>query len=31
MKYLFEKIPKAKSLEDYERLADIIMGIKPIA
>ena len=31
MKYLFKEIPKAKSIEDYERLADIITGIKPLA
>ena len=30
MKYLFNEIPKAKSIEDYEHLADIIMGIKPL-
>lgn len=30
MKYLFSEIPKAKSIEDYEHLADIIMGIKPL-
>jgi transposase len=31
MKYLFKEILKAKSIEDYERLADIITGIKPLA
>ena len=31
MKYLFEEIPKSKTIEDYERLADIIIGITPIA
>lgn len=31
MKYLFNQIPKAKSIEDYERLADVIMGITPLA
>jgi transposase len=31
IKYLFNEIPKAKSIEDYERLADVIMGIKPLA
>ena len=30
MKYLFHEIPKAKTLEDIENLADIIMGIKPL-
>lgn len=30
LKYLFQKIPKAKTLEDIENLADIIMGIKPL-
>jgi transposase len=30
MKHLFNEIPKAKNLEDYERLADVIMGITPI-
>ena len=30
MKYLFDELPKAKSIEDYERLADIVMGIRPI-
>lgn len=30
MKYLFNEIPKAKTIEDYELLADIIMGIKSI-
>lgn len=28
MKYLFTEIPKAKTIEDYERLADVIMGIR---
>ncbi|MFN7728448.1 MAG: transposase [Bdellovibrio sp.] len=31
MKYLFTEIPKAKTIEEYERLADVIMGITPIA
>ena len=31
MKYLFNEVPKATTLEDFERLADVIMGIKPIA
>lgn len=31
MKYLFTEIPKAKDIEDYERLADVIMGIAPLA
>lgn len=30
MKYLFNEIPKASSIDDYEHLADIIMGIKPV-
>lgn len=30
MKYLFHEIPKAKTLEDIENLADVIMGIKPL-
>jgi transposase len=30
MKYLFNEIPKAKSIEDFERLADVIMGITPL-
>jgi transposase len=30
MKHLFHEIPKAKTLEDIENLADIIMGIKPL-
>lgn len=30
IKYLFNEIPKAKTIEDYERLADVIMGIRPI-
>lgn len=30
MKYLFNEIPKAKTIEDFERLADVIMGITPI-
>jgi hypothetical protein len=28
MKYIFQEIPKANTLEDTESLADIIMGIK---
>jgi transposase len=31
MKYLFTEIPKAKSIDDFERLADVIMGITPLA
>jgi len=31
MKYLFTELPKAKTLEDIERLADVIMGITPLA
>lgn len=31
MKYLFNEIPRAKSIEDFEHLADIIMGITPLA
>jgi transposase len=31
MKHLFDEIPKAKTIEDYERLADVIMGIRPLA
>jgi len=31
MKYLFYEIPKAKTIEDIERLADVIMGITPLA
>jgi transposase len=31
MKHLFNEIPKAKTIDDYERLADVIMGITPIA
>jgi SAM-dependent MidA family methyltransferase len=31
MKYLFTEIPKAKNIEDYERLAEVIMGVTPIA
>ncbi len=31
MKYLFNEIPKAKTIEDFERLADVIMGITPLA
>jgi len=31
MKYLFNEIPKAKTIEDFEHLADIIMGITPLA
>ena len=30
LKYLFQEIPRAKTLEDIETLADIIMGIKPL-
>lgn len=30
LKYLFQEIPKAYTLEDIENLADIIMGIKPL-
>jgi transposase len=30
LKYLFQEIPKAKTLEDIENLADIIMGIKSL-
>lgn len=30
IKHLFNEIPKAKTIEDYERLADIIMGIIPL-
>lgn len=30
MKYLFDELPKAKTIEDYERLADVIMGITPL-
>lgn len=30
MKYLFEELPKAKTVEDIENLADIIMGIKSL-
>jgi hypothetical protein len=30
LKYLFQEIPKAKTIEDIENLADIIMGIKPL-
>lgn len=30
MKYLFTEIPKAKTYEDYEWLADVIMGIRPL-
>lgn len=30
MKYLFQEIPKAKTIEDIENLADIIMGIKSL-
>ena len=28
MKYLFKEIPKATSIEDFERLADVIMGLR---
>ena len=31
IKYLFKEIPKAKTIEDFEHLADIIMGITPLA
>lgn len=31
MTYLFNEIPKAKSIEDFERLADVIMGLTPQA
>ena len=31
LKYLFKEIPKAKTLEDIENLADIIMGIKSLS
>ena len=30
LKYLFQEIPKAKTIEDIENLADIIMGIKSL-
>ena len=30
MKYLFEELPKARTLEDIERLADIIVAAQPI-
>jgi transposase len=30
MKYLFTEIPKATTLEQFESLADIIMGLKPL-
>ncbi len=30
MKYLFTELPKAKTLEDIERLADVIMGIRSL-
>jgi hypothetical protein len=30
MKYLFKELPKAKTLEDIEILADIILGARPI-
>ena len=30
MKYLFNEIPKDNSIDNYEHLADIIMGIKPV-
>lgn len=30
MRYLFTEIPKVTTLEEFESLADIIMGIKPI-
>jgi len=31
IKHLFNEIPKSKTIEDYERLADIIMGISPLS
>lgn len=30
LKYIFEEIPKAQTLEEVERLADIIVGARPI-
>lgn len=30
IRYLFDELPKAKTIEDYERLADVIMGVQPI-
>ncbi len=30
LRHLFQEIPKAKTLENIENLADIIMGIKPL-
>lgn len=30
LKYLFHEIPKARTIDEIENLADIIMGIKPI-
>ncbi|OFZ17756.1 MAG: hypothetical protein A2Z20_02675 [Bdellovibrionales bacterium RBG_16_40_8] len=30
LKHLFQEIPKAKTIEDIENLADIIMGVKPL-
>jgi hypothetical protein len=30
MKYLFTEIPKATTIEQFESLADIIMGLKPL-
>jgi transposase len=30
MKYLFKEIPKCKNADDFERLADVIMGIRSI-
>ena len=30
LKHLFQQIPKARTIEDIENLADIIMGIKPL-
>jgi transposase len=30
MNYLFTEVPKAQFIEDFERLADVIMGIMPI-
>lgn len=30
MKYLFNEIPKATTIDDFEHLADIIMGITPL-
>ncbi len=30
MKYLFTELPKAQTLEDFERLADVIMGLRSL-